>query len=276
MSCSPRYPCVASMPRVHCTQCAPRIPSTHYMQRTACFARTARGAPSARTRCCACCPHNARPARTARTARYATYARRASQTRLACIARLHFCMQCTHRVNTQNSRSTHSLASNESKHHPHVTHCCESSADREQLGCHDYQIARRSRHRIETCDSPSPSDFRGSRRTLLGSQLTKGGYIGIGNLRCARRTIRCARRTNCSTIASGSCPAIRQCIALARMEGTGQPREAGKTACHFRNFLISAPGHVNGSLYPLKARTYFIPSGSEHRGQKDSHEPHGS
>ena len=157
-----------------------------------------------------------------------------------------------------------------------MTHCCESSADREQLGCHDYQIARRSRHRIETCDSPSPSDFRGSRRTLLGSQLTKGGYIGIGNLRCARRTIRCARRTNCSTIASGSCPAIRQCIALARMEGTGQPREAGKTACHFRNFLISAPGHVNGSLYPLKARTYFIPSGSEHRGQKDSHEPHGS
>ena len=139
--------------------------------------------------------------------------------------------QCTHRHRT--NRKTSAVS---------VTHRCKRSADREQLGCHDYQTARRSRHRIETCDSPSPSDFRGSRRTLLGSQLTKGGYIGIGNLRCARRTIRCARRTNCSTIASGSCPAIRQCIALARMEGTGQPREAGKTACHFRRFLMSARG----------------------------------
>lgn len=56
-----------------------------------------------------------------------------------------------------------------------------------------------------------------------------------------------------------SCTAIRQCIARARMEGTGQPREAGKTACNFRNFLMSAPGTSMEACTPLKARTYFIP-----------------
>lgn len=48
-----------------------------------------------------------------------------------------------------------------------------------------------------------------------------------------------------------SCPAIRQCIALAMMEGTGQPREAGKAACHFRNFMMSAPEARQWKPVPL-------------------------
>lgn len=258
---------------MRCTHCVPRTQSTQHMQRTACSARPARDATSARTQRDACSPHFACRACITRYATYARIPRSACRPRLACIACLPlFCVQCMHTtpcVEAQNSRSIHSLASKKSKTSAvSVTHCCKSSADREQLGCHNHPIARRSRHRIETCDSPSRSDCQGSRRDAIGSQLTKGGNIGFGNLRCARRT-------NCSTVASRLAQPSANAPPLRGMEGTRQPCEAGKTACHFRNFLMFAPGHVNRSPYLFEGQNIFHSIGSEHRGQKDSHEPHG-
>lgn len=108
--------------------------------------------------------------------------------------------QCTHCHRT--NRKTSAVS---------VTHRCKRSADREQLGCHDYQTARRSRHRIETCDSPFRlrQIFAEVAGTLLGSQLTKADIS---------ESVRCARRTNCSTVASG----VAQPYAMHRPCGDGR------------------------------------------------------
>ena len=93
--------------------------------------------------------------------------------------------QCTHCHRT--NRKTSAVS---------VTHRCKRSTDQEQLGCHDHPVARRSRHESKRVTVLLDQIVKEVEGTLLGSQLAKGGYIGIGNLRCARRT-------NCSTFASG-------------------------------------------------------------------------
>ena len=133
--------------------------------------------------------------------------------------------QCTHCHRT--NRKTSNVS---------VTHRCKRSTDQEQLGCHDHPIARRSRHESKRVTVRLDQIVQEVEGTLLGSQLTKGGNIGFSNLRCAHRT-------NCSTVASGPAQPSANAPPLPRMEGTRQPCEAGgKTACHFRNFLMFAPG----------------------------------
>lgn len=132
--------------------------------------------------------------------------------------------QCTHCHRT--NRKTSAVS---------VTHRCKRSTDQEQLGCHDHPIARRSRHESKRVTVRLDQIVQEVEGTLLGSKLTKGGNIGFSNLRCAHRT-------NCSTVASGPAQPSANAPPLPRMEGTRQPCEAGKTACHFRNFLMFAPG----------------------------------
>lgn len=117
-------------------------------------------------------------ARRARITRYARIARMpcgASWTCLACIAHLSLACSacCAYRPRIAWTRKiagqcTHCHRTNRKTSAVSVTHRCKSSTDREQLGCHDHPIARRFRHRIETCDSPSRSDCQGSRRDATG------------------------------------------------------------------------------------------------------------
>ena len=78
--------------------------------------------------------------------------------------------QCTHCHRT--NRKTSAVS---------VTHRCKRSTDQEQLGCHDHPIARRSRHESKRVTVRLDQIVKEVEGTLLGSQLTKGGNIGISN-----------------------------------------------------------------------------------------------
>lgn len=182
------------------------------------------------------------------------------------------CMQCmptTHAWTRKIAgQCTHCHRTNRKTSAVSVTHRCKRSTDQEQLGCHDHPIARRSRHESKRVTVRLDQIVKEVEATLLGSQLTKGGNIGFSNLRCAHRT-------NCSTVASGpaqpsaNAPPLRGWN-LAGMEGTRQPQRGGQDSLPLQKLSdVRTGGTSKEPCTPLKARTYFIPSGSEHPGQKE-------
>ncbi len=150
-----------------------------------------------------------------------------------------FCMQCmptTHAWTRKIAgQCTHCHRTNRKTSAVSVTHRCKRSTDQEQLGCHDHPIARRSRHESKRVTVRLDQIVKEVEATLLGSQLTKGGNIGFSNLRCAHRT-------NCSTVASGPAQPSANAPPLRGWKERANLNEAGKTACRFRNFLMFAPG----------------------------------
>ena len=159
--------------------------------------------------------------------------------------------QCTHCHRT--NRKTSAVS---------VTHRCKRSTDQEQLGCHDHPVARRSRHESKRVTVLLDQIVKEVEGTLLGSQLTKGGNIGFSNLRCAHRT-------NCSTVASG--PAQPSADAPPLRDGRNAPTlRGGQDSLPLQKLSdVRTGGTSIEPCTPLKARTYFIPSGSEHPGQKE-------